>query len=127
MIYRETWKISPTKEPLFTHDHQSHYHHGRRGKIEISHNLSLYVVKMSAANQFVILFSFSEAFAEISGPRERFIKTGSELFLNCTFHRTTAPPAFIFWSVFSCELMLNALTYIHRYYTSLIETQILSL
>ena len=42
---------------------------------------------------------FSEAFAEIAGPSERFIRTGSRLSLNCSFHRLTETPQFVFWWV----------------------------
>ena len=43
------------------------------------------------------LFFFAEAFAEIDGPSEKFIKTGSALVLNCTFKRLTEKPAYVFW------------------------------
>ena len=44
-----------------------------------------------------IFLLLTEAFAEIDGPSEKFIKAGSALVLNCTFKRLTEKPAFVFW------------------------------
>ena len=46
------------------------------------------------SSNFLILLT--EAFAEIDGPSEKFIKAGSALVLNCTFKRLTEKPAFVF-------------------------------
>ena len=46
-------------------------------------------------NLFFLLFA--EAYAEIDGPKEKFIKAGSALVLNCSFRRLTEPPAYVFW------------------------------
>ena len=40
---------------------------------------------------------FSDAFALMEGPTEKFIKTGSGLFLKCTFHKMSGQPDFVFW------------------------------
>lgn len=48
--------------------------------------------------QFITIhLSVQEAYAEIEGPREKFIKAGSALVLNCTFNRLTEKPAYVFW------------------------------
>ena len=46
---------------------------------------------------YVQSFIFSEAFARIGGAKERFVKTGSTLQLNCSLHRMTSVPDYIFW------------------------------
>ena len=38
-----------------------------------------------------------DAFALMEGPAEKFIKTGSALFLKCTFHKSSGNPDFVFW------------------------------
>ena len=48
----------------------------------------------------IIRFIFvSDAKALIAGPRERLIKTGSELKLHCQFINTTQDPDTTFWYV----------------------------
>ena len=42
----------------------------------------------------------------MEGPTEKFIKTGSGLFLKCTFHKLSGPPDFVFWLVSTCYIFV---------------------
>ena len=48
-------------------------------------------------NDAIFLVFFAEAYAQIDGPKEKFIKAGSALVLNCTFQKLTQPPDYVFW------------------------------
>ena len=45
----------------------------------------------------VFISFLTEAYAQIDGPTEKFIKAGSALVLNCTFRKLTEKPAYVFW------------------------------
>jgi len=48
--------------------------------------------------QYIATFlNIADAYAELAGPGEKFIKTGSELLLNCSFQNITGKPDYIFW------------------------------
>jgi len=48
--------------------------------------------------QFITVYlNVIDAYAKMSGPAEKFIKTGSELFLNCSFHDLQGRPDYVFW------------------------------